>query len=48
MRGDLQDFGYEMLLEADGEIDLAWLTLEAASELRRINREKGVALLAES
>lgn len=40
----LRDLGYEMLLEAGREIELEQLALKVASELRRINREKGEAL----
>jgi hypothetical protein len=44
----LRALGYETLPGDSGEIELERLALEAASELRRVNREKGEALLAES
>lgn len=44
----LRDLGYETLPEYSGGTRLEQLTLETARELRRVNREKGEALLAEN
>jgi hypothetical protein len=38
--------GYETLPVDSGEMDLVRLTLQTAGEIKRVNREKGEALLA--
>ena len=44
---DLRGIGYETLRSDIGEIGIAELALQIASELRKINRDRGEALLAE-
>jgi hypothetical protein len=44
----LQALGYETLPVDNGEMDFVRLTLQTASELKRVNREKGEALLADN
>jgi hypothetical protein len=44
----LRALGYETLPVDSGGMDLVRLTLQAAGELKRVNREKGEALLADT